>query len=305
MELRLLLMPLFGMGLCALIVFAVTMGRRDAATSSARLPLAWFGLLGLGFALIASGAFGGVVGGSRVALVSDTSFIKAGALALVVLAAGLVLLASRTRSRADTLVGSAPLSIDEAVAALREGRAPGWGVYKGKLGASETLTSPSGQECAFYDAEVRSVMPDGRRGPLLSTEKAYAELVTLRGERSEVAVSVAPSSVMAPVNIRRCEQSRLPVLSGVWEMAEGHALEALSWERVGRLGETCLVVGELVPGPAPGSYVLLGGNGGPAMLVLGNEGLGSGEALSRKAWRMFAAAGALSVAAVFVLSRSF
>jgi len=111
--------------------------------------------------------------------------------------------------------------------------------------------------------------------------------------------------VMAPVNIRRCEQARLPVPSDVWEKAEGHALEALCWERVGRLGETCLVVGELVPGPAQGSYVLRGGDGGPAMLVLGNEGLGSGEVLARKAWRMFAAAGALSVAAAFVLSRSF
>lgn len=301
MELRLLLMPLLGMGLCGLIVFAFTMGRRDASASAARLPLAWFALLGLGFALIASGA----VGGSRVVLVSDTSFVKAGALALVVVAAGLVLVASRTRRRADTLVGSAPMSLDEAVAALREGRSPGWGVYKGKLGASETLTSPSGLECAFYDSEVRSVMPDGSRGSLLSTEKAYAELVTLRGERAEASVNVAPSMVMAPVNIRRCEQSRLPVTSDVWEKAEGHTLEALCWERTGRLGESCLVVGELVPGPAQGSYVLRGRDGGPAMLVLGNEGLGSGEALSRKAWRMFAAAGALSVAAAFVLSRSF
>jgi hypothetical protein len=302
MELRLFLMPLFGMALCGLIVFAFTMGRRDAAASAARLPMAWFAMLGLGFALIASGALSGH---QRMVVLSDTSIVKAGALALVVLAAGLVLVASRTRRRADTLVGSAPLSIDEAVAALREGRSPGWGVYKGKLGAGQTLTSPSGLECAFYDAEVRAVMPDGSRGSLLSTEKAYAELVTLRGERAEVAVSVAPSMVMAPVNIRRCEQARLPVPSDVWEKAEGHALEALSWERAGRVGESCLVVGELLPGPAQGSYVLRGRDGGPAMLVLGNEGLGSGEVLSRKAWRMFAAAGALSVAAAFVLSRSF
>jgi hypothetical protein len=300
MEHRLLLGPLFAMGMCALIVLAFTFGRRDAQTPPSRLPLIWFAMLGVGLVLIASGAFKA----EPVELVSAENVLRGGALGLVVLAAALLLLGTRTRSRADTLVGSAPRSIDEAVEDLRAGRSPGWGVYRGKLGASEALTSPGGVACGFYDAEVRAIMPDGSRGPLLCSEKAYAELLTLRGDKSEVTVSVAPSMVMAPVQIRRCEESRLPVVSSVWERAEGQPLEALSWERVGRLGEACLVVGELRPGPVQGSYMLRGKDGGPAMLVLGSEGVDTGEALSRKSWGLFAMAGALSVTAVFVLSRA-
>ena len=80
--------------------------------------------------------------------------------------------------------------------------------------------------------------------------------------------------------------------------------EALSYERVGKLGEACLVVGELHKGPAPGSYVLRGLQGGPAMVLLGQESVGSGQQLARRAWGFFSAAGALSVVAAFVLSRT-
>ncbi|XXF74932.1 hypothetical protein P2318_17820 [Myxococcaceae bacterium GXIMD 01537] len=287
MEPRLVLAPLFGMGLAGLVVLAFSIGRRDALASAARLPLAWFALLAVGLMLVASGA----LTGEPLAWVSGETVCKAGALLLVVMAAGLALLGGRARARAVTLVGSAPVAVDEAVAALRQGRPVGWGVYRGRLGATQTLTSPGGVACAFYDAEVRAVMPDGSRGPLLSTEKGCSEFVLLRGERTEVPVCVDARAVMAPVRIHRCE--------------EAHPLEALSWERVGRLGEPCLVVGELRPGPAQGSYVLRGAKGGPAMLVLGGEALGSGEVLARRAWRMFAAAGALSAAAVLVLARSF
>lgn len=300
MELGLLLGPLFAMGLCGFVVLAFAFGRRDALASTSRLPLAWFGLLAVGLVLLASG----LLTGRPVTLVSQENVARGGALVLVVLAAALVLLGTRTRTRADTLVGSAPRSIDEAVEALRAGREPGWGVYRGKLGASDPLLSPGGVECGFYDAEVRAIMADGGRGPLLCTERAYSDLLILRGERVGVTVKVAPSQVLAPVQIRRCVDSRLPVASEVWERAEGQPLEALSWERVGRLGEPCLVVGELQPGPVRGSYVLRGKEGGPAMLVLGGEGQGTGEVLTRKAWRLFAAAGALSVAAVVVLSRA-
>ena len=89
------------------------------------------------------------------------------------------------------------------------------------------------------------------------------------------------------------------------ELVQGKPVEeVLSYERVGKLGEACLVVGELQRGPAPGSYVLRGKQGGPAMLVLGTEGVGTGQHLARRAWGFFSAAGALSVAAAFVLSRT-
>lgn len=301
MDLRLLLMPLFAMGLSALVVLAFTFGRRDATVAGGRPPLAGFGLLGMGCLLVAMGVFED----APMVPLSSEVLRKAGALALVMAAAGLVLLGSRMRRRADTLVGSAPLSLDEAVAALREGRSSGCAVFRGKLGASEVLTAPSGLDCAFYDAELRGVMPDGSRGPLLCTERGYATLITLEGERTRAVVSVAPERVMAPVRIRRCEPSRLPMPPATWVPDKGRPWEALSWERTGLLGESCLVVGELQPGPVRGSYVLRGPGGGPAMVVLGSEGLRPGEVLGRKAWGMFAAAGVLSVAAAFVLARSF
>src|SRR6185369_12274150 len=113
---------------------------------------------------------------------------------LLGLAAGLALLGSKARLRADALRGLAPRTIDEAVAELRAGREPGWGVYQGRLGASEPVTSPGGVVCAFYDAELRSSGEQGRKGPLLSQERAYAMLITVRGERAEAAVSFAPST---------------------------------------------------------------------------------------------------------------
>ena len=56
------------------------------------------------------------------------------------------------------------------------------------------------------------------------------------------------------------------------------------------------MVGELQPGPAQGSYVLRGKDGGPAMLVLGNEGVGSGEAVGTLEDGVGRAVSAISVA---------
>jgi hypothetical protein len=76
---------------------------------------------------------------------------------------------------------------------------------------------------------------------------------------------------------------------------------ALSYERVGKLGEECLVVGELSE-DAEGTYVLRGREGGPAMVVLGNAGPGTGAVLARRAWSLFTAAGALTVAAAWIFA---
>ena len=130
-------------------------------------------------------------------------------------------------------------------------------------------------------------------------------LITVRGERAEAAVSFAPSTTLAPVRVLRCQTDPRLVEPEAGELVQGRpAEEVLSYERSGKLGESCLVVGELLRGPAPGSYVLRGKQGGPAMLVLGNEGMGTGHVLARKAWGFFSAAGALSVVAAFVLSRT-
>src|SRR3712207_7865599 len=45
----------------------------------------------------------------------------------------------------------------------------------------------------------------GRKGPLISQEKAYSLLITVRGERAEAAVSFSPSTMLAPVRVLRCQ----------------------------------------------------------------------------------------------------
>lgn len=291
--------PLYAAGLSGLVILAFAFGRKDARAFMPRWPLAWFGLLAAVSLALATDY---VPAALKVSL--DTVGRGAG-FGLLALAAGLALLGSRARLRADTLRGSAPRSIDEAVAELRAGREPGWGVYQGRLGASEPVTSPGGVVCAFYDAELRTAGDQGRKGPLLSQERAYSMLITVRGERAEAAVSFAPSTTLAPMRVLRCQTDPRLVEPEAGELVQGRLVEeVLSYERIGKLGESCLVVGELQRGPAPGSYVLRGKQGGPAMLVLGNEGMGTGHVLARKAWGLFSAAGALSVVAAFVLSRT-
>jgi hypothetical protein len=197
------------------------------------------------------------------------------------------------------LRAQAPRSLDEGVAALRADRSPGWGVYRGRLGSSEQLMSPGGVVCVFYEAELRGAMPDGSKGPLLSVERGYAPLVLVRGERVEVVVGFSPQQLLAPVGIRRCGPGVGP---GV--LVEGRRPEeaALSYERVGKPGEECLVVGELRRGRVEGAYELRGRQGGPALVILGAERAGTGAVLARQAWGLFMLAGALVVLAAWMLS---
>jgi hypothetical protein len=298
MDLRWAFTPLYAAGLGALVVAAFAFGRKDARSYMPRWPLAWFGLLAVLFALVTlryrAGPFQWVSPG---ALGEGLGF------ALLVVAAGLAVVGSRLRVRADALRAEAPRSIDEGVAALRAGRSPGWGVYRGRLAASEQVTSPGGVVCAFYEAELRGVMPDGSKGPLLSVERAYAPVLRVRGERAEAAVSFSPKLVLAPVRIVRCQMGKPLAETGTGVPAEGRVVEeSLSYERVGKLGEECLVVGELRQGPVPGVYELRGKQGGPAMVILGSEGEGTGTVLTRRAWTLFALAAGLTVAAAWVLA---
>jgi hypothetical protein len=299
MDVRMMLAPLYGAALIGLVSLAFAFGRKESRAFMPRWPLAWFGLLAaVTLALIMDF----VPTSMRVSLDAAGRSVGFGLLGL---SAGLALLGSRARLRADTLRSTAPRSIDEAVAELRAGRQPGWGVYQGRLGASDPVTSPGGVVCAFYDAELRSTGDQGRKGPLISQDKAYSLLITVRGDRAEAAVSFSPSTMLAPVRVVRCQTDPRLVEPEAGELVQGRPVEeVLSYERVGKLGEHCLVVGELQHGPAPGSYVLRGKQGGPAMLVLGTEGMGTGQTLARRAWGFFSAAAALSIAAAFVLSRT-
>jgi hypothetical protein len=305
---RILLAPLYAACLVALVVAAFAFGRRDPESRPLRLPLVWFGILAVGSLCVAL-----QFRGAPSLALPTASAAKAAGLGLLMLAAGLAVRGSQTRSRADLLRASAPTPLDEAVAALRAGRAPGWGVYQGRLEAAEVLTSPGGAPCAFFEAEVRAVAPDGRKGPLLARERAYAPALVLRGERVRASVRFSPSSLLAPVEVRRCQVAPGLVPASCYEEAPASASmshageappEALSWERVGAPGETCLVVGELRRGPTEGSYQLSGRGGGPALVVLGPEAPATGGSLARRAWGHFAAAGALSMVAALVLARA-
>ncbi len=298
MDWRLAFAPLYAAGLGALVVAAFAFGRKDAQAFSPRGPLAWFALLAVMFAFVALRYGMGPLTWVSLGAVGDG--VGAG---LLVGAAGLAVVGSRVRGRADALKSEAPRSIDEGVAALRRGETPHWGVYRGRLGASDSVTSPGGVVCAFYEAEVRSVRADGSKGSLLSVERAYAPLLQLKGEKTEAALSFSPRLMLAPQQTRPCLLG-MPAEAGSANVpVEGlPAEEALSYERVGKLGEACLVVGELRPGPVRGVYELRGRQGGPAMVILGNPGESTGSQLSRRAWRLFAAAGGLTVAAAWMFA---
>ncbi|ATB34023.1 hypothetical protein [Melittangium boletus] len=298
MDWRLAFAPLYAAGLGALVLAAFTFGRREARSFTPRGPLAWFALLAVLYSLVAlrygTGPF------TWVSLGALGHGMGAG---LLVGAAGLAAAGSRVRVRADALKAEAPRGIDEGVAALRQGQVPHWGVYRGRLAASDSVTSPGGVVCAFYEAEVRARRADGGKGSLLSVERAYAPLLQVKGEKAEAALSFSPRLLLAPQRTRPCLLG-LPAEAGAANVpAEGlPPEEALSYERVGKLGEECLVVGELRPGPVPGVYELRGRQGGPAMVILGNQGETTGSVLTRRAWRLFAAAGGLTVAAAWVFA---
>ncbi|NBD11037.1 hypothetical protein [Corallococcus silvisoli] len=291
---RVLLLPLCGVGLALLLWATFTLGRAPAG-SRPRGLLGGFGALALGLVL-----FVPWMRGAPLVPVSPDVLVKAVGGGLLVLAAGASALGARVRLRADTLRGAAPRSLDEAVEALRAGRPPGFGVYRGRLECLETLTSPGGVPCAFYDAAVHAVGKQGQKGPLLSRERAYAPMLLLRGERTRAAVGFVPSALLAPVEVRRCVM--VPALTRAELL--GAPGQALSWERVGAPGEACLVVGELRRGFLDGTYELRGRGGRPALVVLGEEAAGTGGELSRRAWRHFAAAGVLSLAAGVMLART-
>lgn len=328
------LAPVYAACLMGLLVAAFAYGRKDVASRPYRVPLLWFGLLAVVSLVVLQH-----VQGTGAVLASETA-VKAMGSVLLVLAAGLALRGAWARTRANVLRGSAPVPLDEAVAALRAGASPGWGVYHGVLDAESTLTSPGGVPCVFFDAEVREVAADGRRGALLSRERAYAPVLALRGQRLSASVGFSPASLMAPVEVRRCKAMPGTVPAS-WYQTEhpGAAVEAeraleasarpepaasgmnvpstdttrprpstepdaLSWERVGAAGESCLVVGELRRGLVEGSYTLVGREGGPALVVLGPQAPATSETLARRAWRHFAAAGVLSMTAAVVLSRA-
>lgn len=293
---RILLGPLWVAALAGGWVAAVAYGRREAWSQWPRWPF----LVG-GLALFLGALLTGRIGGEGG--ISAETLGRGVGLGVLVFAALLAFLGSRSRARATLLLAHAPLSLDEAVDRVRAGMPPPPGAFSGRIGAADQVASPGGVMCAVYEAELRQFSSHGVKGALLSLERASASLVYVRGERSRAKVAIAEGSLWAPVQVRRCW------LNGRLSVAEDSALasgvppmDAVSHEKVAKLGEPCVVVGRLARGLADGSYVIKGPHGGPAMIALGEEVTRSGRRLFARAWMLFVASAALSVLAAWLIA---
>ncbi|MGA9520935.1 MAG: hypothetical protein WBV82_05695 [Myxococcaceae bacterium] len=210
--------------------------------------------------------------------------------------------ASRMRRHGELLLSSLPKPLDEAIADVRRSGAPVAGVFRGRLGSEEEVTSPGGVVCAFYESEIRQPSGRGRRGPLLTSERGYSETLWLRGELGEAMLTFSPKHA-----IGRHEAHRCTVLVRLTEGRRALAsrptpVEAVSFERLGRKGDICLVAGELRPGRGPGSYEVRGPGGGPATVILGEEVVDSGRSVLQRSWRAWATAALLCVVAAGLLA---
>lgn len=292
--------PLYVAGMSLVVLAAITRGRRffdSVGSGTRRFVVALVALIIL--SLLAE------VPGSHLVWTLERLLMKGLGLSLLIAGAWVALKGTRARLHADALCEGAASSVDEGVQMLRvTGKDAHVGVFRGRLSAAEEVTSPGGIVCAFYDAELRQVAADGRKGALISSERAYAPLLSVRGERAEVGVRFSPTTLHAPVQIHRCLTSAQLASCDERSAYAGAppVEEALSYERVGKLGEACVVVGELRPGPAPGSYVLQGMRSGPALLAMGEDVERLGRAFARRSWGFFAVAAGLVMASAFLLS---
>ncbi len=210
--------------------------------------------------------------------------------------------ASRMRRHGELLLSSLPKPLDEAIADVRRSGTPVSGVFRGRLGADEEVTSPGGVVCAFYESEIRQPAGRGRRGPLLSSERGYSETLWLRGELGEAMVAFSPKQAVGRQEAHRCTVLVRLAERGRALASHPTPVEAMSFERVGRKGDTCLVAGEIRPGPAPRSYEIRGPGGGPATVILGDEVVDSGRSVLHRSWRAWAVAAGLCLVAASLLS---
>lgn len=226
------------------------------------------------------------------------------ALAFLIGAGTLAFWASRELARAERLVSLAPLELDAAIDAARGGRPVG-GVFQGRLDAIDPVTSPAGVVCAFYQAEIRAPGAGAKQGALLSVEHAQAQVVYLRGGRSRAAVPVVGDCPLAPAKACLCQLGSRLAFALPRCLAEGEPpRQAISLERVGKIGAPCLVLGRLCPGPAPGSWRLAGGLAGPPLLVVGEDPLAAARQLGKRCWVRFSFALVLCMLSACLLAQA-
>jgi hypothetical protein len=205
--------------------------------------------------------------------------------------------ATRLRRRGEVLASCAPSGIDGAAAELESGGRPVVGIFSGRIGADGAVTSPSGTVCAFYGARVREVREPGRKGAIVSHQRAAGARLWIRGERAHASVAFSPSQVFA------AEEARPGMSPGRFALDDGTTDRVVSHERVGRIGESCFALGRLEWGDAPGSCVIRGVAGGPAAILIGVSHAALGREWRLRSWVYFAGAAALTCAAAWLLAR--
>lgn len=293
---RILFGPLWMAVLLGGWVAAVAYGRREAWRRWPWWPFALGGALAFVGALAAARAGAG-------GWIASVVWVKTAGVATLVVAALGAFLGSRDRARAALMLTQAPLTLEEAIERIRAGRPPPPGVFTGRIGASAPVASPGGIVCALYDAELREATLGRLKGPLLSIERSASPSIFLCGERCRARVAFAEGSLWAKAQPRRCRVERRFSLAEEAVLAGGSApIEAVSLEKVARLGEPCAVVGRLGRGVAEGTYVLKGPHLGPALLVLGEEVRRPATRLLARAWALLAGAVALSALGMWLLA---
>lgn len=229
---------------------------------------------------------------------------RLGGAACLIAAAFLAVRATRSFTRSELLLSGAPLRLDDAVARLRAGAGRVAGLFEGQLQASEQVASPGGVVCAFYEAEVRQVLGNGERGPVVCLDRGRSSLIFLRGRNVQAHVELSGPQSLVPMTVRRCNVAG-KLAGELGELAAGGgdpAWDAVSLERVGKLGESCLVVGELEPGEAPGRYRIRGFAGSPALVALRDSAADAGRVLRRKGVAFAGAAAGLVLAAAYLFA---
>jgi hypothetical protein len=230
--------------------------------------------------------------------------VRIAALPTLAVAAAMTVLASRLRRQCEVLASGEASGIDGAVEELRNGGRPIQGIFSGRIGADGEVTSPGGVVCAFYEATVREAGGRGGTGAILSRERAAGSLLRIRGERAHAAVAFSPAHAFAPEEARRCTvPGRLALATGEGAAEGDPPMEAVSHERVGRIGHSCFALGQLERGDAPGSYVIRGIGGGPAALFVAVSHAALRREWMLRSWATYAGAAALTAAAAWLLAR--
>src|SRR5205823_5865657 len=167
------------------------------------------------------------------------------------------------------------------------------------IGSKGQVTSPGGIVGAFYEAELRALPPGGGKGSLLSKEQGASHSTYLRGDRHELLFDISHADLEGPLAMRRCralspfEFASDPALSGPVP-----SIEAVSYERVGKLGEGCFIVGRVRKHPGRG-VELIGAPMVPPLLLLNAEPVALARRFAKRAGIAFACAVALCAASAY------